>query len=358
MSARTLLAVSAALTPKQRDGIARGEEPRRDLELLREMTGADVIDPGPVGFGGWPLAGLRLAAKVARAGRAYDNVFADGEHIALPLAAVLRPRRTRPRVTAVGHYLTPRKKKIFARVTGASGMISRIAIHSETQRPHAREMGFADRQIWLVPYQVDTEFWQPQERPAEDQMCAAGLEFRDYRTMLAAMRGLPISADIAVASPWSKRRPNFQLAEVPENVRIVRHAYAGLRDMYARSRFVAVPLRDVDFQAGIITILEAMAMARAVIVTRTRGQIGTVSGPLFTDAGLSEEIVEQPDYHPNGVYVTPESPQALRSAIEYLMRHPEDAARMGANGRRFVSEQCTVEQYASRLAAMIEDGDG
>jgi hypothetical protein len=39
----------------------------------------------------------------------------------------------------------------------------------------------------------------------------------------------------------------------------------------ARSSVVVVPLFDVDFHAGITTILEAMAMGKAVIVTHSMG---------------------------------------------------------------------------------------
>jgi glycosyltransferase involved in cell wall biosynthesis len=46
----------------------------------------------------------------------------------------------------------------------------------------------------------------------------------------------------------------------------------GLRDLYSQSRFVVVPLHEVDFDAGVTTLTEAMAMGKAVIVTRTRGR--------------------------------------------------------------------------------------
>ena len=38
--------------------------------------------------------------------------------------------------------------------------------------------------------------------------------------------------------------------------------------MYARARLVVVPLHDVDFDAGVTTITEAMAMGKAVVATQ------------------------------------------------------------------------------------------
>ena len=97
-----------------------------------------------------------------------------------------------------------------------------------------------------------------------------------------------------------------------------------------------MPLDDVDFQAGITTILEGMAMARPVIVTRTPGQTDTV------EDGVT------------GLYVPIGDALALRDALRALLGDPPRAARLGAAGRRWVVEHADVERYASRLAAEIE----
>ena len=50
----------------------------------------------------------------------------------------------------------------------------------------------------------------------------------------------------------------------------------GLRELYARSRFVVVPVVASDMDNGVTVILEAMAMGRPVICSRTRGQVDVV----------------------------------------------------------------------------------
>ena len=55
-----------------------------------------------------------------------------------------------------------------------------------------------------------------------------------------------------------------------------RYEYRELRDLYAQSAFVVVPLYENDFQAGVTTMLEAMAMGKAVIATRTTGQTDVI----------------------------------------------------------------------------------
>ena len=63
-----------------------------------------------------------------------------------------------------------------------------------------------------------------------------------------------------------------------------------------------MPLVDVDFDAGVTSITEAMAMGKAVIVTRTKGQVDVI-----------HDGVE-------GLYVPPADPAALREAIVHLLK--------------------------------------
>ena len=353
---RTLLVVSTRDDAKSQAAIRAGMHPRRDFDALQAALDADVLDaPWARTRVSRITQPLTLAMRAATRAGAYDAIFADGEHIGFPLAALLRLRRWRGRLTMIGHYLTPRKKQAVVRALRLAGAVDGIALHSTSQVEHARRMGFGAERTPVIPYQVDTEFWQPQERPMDDQICAAGREFRDYATLLDAARGGEFAVEIATGSPWSKRELNT-VGAIPSNVQITSHSYDALRDMYARSRFVVVPLQDVDFQAGIITILEAMSMGKAVIVTRTRGQVGTVSGPLMTAGGIGEDVVTHPEQHPNGIYVPPGDAAALRRAIEHLLAHPDEAARMGANGRRLVSEEMSLERFAGRVESFIRGG--
>ena len=168
-------------------------------------------------------------------------------------------------------------------------------------------------------------------------IASAGLEFRDYATLLDAVRGLDLQVILAAASPWSKRADTTQRREIPENVTVRRFNLLELRRVYAESLFVVVPLYNVEFQAGVTTILEAMAMGKAVIVTRTPGQ---------TDVVIQGET---------GLYVPPGDAGALREAIGRLLDNPAEAARMGANGRRVIEERMSLDKYVAGLGAMARE---
>ncbi len=169
-------------------------------------------------------------------------------------------------------------------------------------------------------------------------ICSAGLEFRDYPTLVEAVRGLPVQVVIAAASPWSKRQPARLDAVLPDNVTIRAFSQYDLRHLYALSQIVVMPLEPVNFQAGVTAILEAMAMGKSVICTRTPGQTDVI------DDGRT------------GRYVPPGDPTALRAAIVDLLDHPAEAEAMGRRARQKVEERFNLEHYVRRLTPLVRAG--
>lgn len=347
MAARTLVVIGDELAPRS------PHAPRRDYQELAARLGADVLHAGDLpSAAGRGRGGIALARAAAKRAGTYENVYCDSEHIGLPLAFLLRNRPT-PRLAMIAHYLTPPKKQMLIRALRLQRRIDMLALHSAAQVARARTIGFRPHQLALVPYQVDATFWQPDAGAPPAHIASAGQEFRDYRTLLDAVRGLDTHVRIAAGSLWSTRKKNFVAADIPENVAVGRLQYPGLRAMYAAAHFVVVPLHDVDFQAGIITILEAMSMAKGVIVSRTAGQTGAVSGPLVRN-GEFLEIGEHSWPERTGLFVQPGDVASLRHAIEHLRAHPDQARAMGEAARRHVEAEFTVEHFVERMAALID----
>jgi glycosyltransferase involved in cell wall biosynthesis len=350
MTARTLI-----VTGDVAGASDSSEAPRKDYEALREELGADLLHAGMLSRP-WPrvMRGIALArAAKARAGD-YAHIYCDSEHIGIPLAFMLR-RSREPRLTMIAHYLTPRKKRLAIRSLGTARRFEAVALHSPSQHKAALAAGFESRQLPVVPYQVDAVFWRPASVPHTHVM-SAGREFRDYPTLLRAVEGMSVDVRIAAGSPWSQRPLDID-GKLPANVTAGRLAYTELREAYAAAHFVVVPVHDVDFQAGIITILEAMAMGKAVIVSRTRGQTGVVSGPMMRDGAL-QDIGEHTWPDATGIYVSPGDADSLRGAMQYLLDRPDVAARMGAAGRAHVEAGLTIEHFVRRLAPIIAPYDG
>ncbi|MBF6591768.1 MAG: glycosyltransferase family 4 protein [Ktedonobacterales bacterium] len=371
---RALLVIAAQPDAEREAAVAADHRPRTDYTLLGAALGADLLSPAGArarGIGrllapiSMPLA-LAWAAFTRR--RRYEVIYSDSERIGLPLTVLLwlaRARRGHPRHVMLAHHLSPAKKRIWFHL-GAARYVDTLIVHASTQQTLAVEaLRMPAERVALLPYQVDTRFWRPLPEVAAaarpPSICAAGLEFRDYATLIAAARDLDIHVHIAAASQWSHHRAFAGAVTLPANVSVAGYDHAGLRQLYATARFVVVPLLDSDNQAGITTILEAMAMGKAVVVSATRGQTDVVRGYPFGDRpvwrpclvdtlGGDATLAELP----TGIYVTPSDAEELRRALRFLLEHPEVAAELGRNGRQVVRASFGVEAFAQRFAAIIQ----
>jgi glycosyltransferase involved in cell wall biosynthesis len=351
--------------------VADPHGPRKDYVALAERLDADVLDRSQVRhsrvarliarlFG----IGSALAWLAFRRRRQYGAFLTDGEHIGIPLALLLKFVRADIPHVMIGHRISASKKRPLFRWLRVHTQIDRIALHSKRQfEIGVTELGIPAEQLSVIPFQADADFWQPQAVPEERLICSAGLEYRDYPVLIRAVDGLDVQLVIGASSHWSRRRNTACTTAPPPNVHVASYDYRALRDLYARSSIVVVPLDDVDFQAGVTTILEAMAMGKAVIVTATQGQSDVLEDRRAVVRGVSPRPVsllrdlakrQGIRLEPNGFYVPPGDATALRRAIVYLLDHPEERARLGMAGRHTAERMLTVDKFAERTSELVD----
>ena len=350
--ARVLLTVSGVIAPDVREQVAAGRRPRADYLELAQAFDADLLDhaearrtAGPfgriLGRVGGPKA--LLAWECFRRRRRYDLIFTDGEQIGLPLAALLRLARARPRHFMIVHILSVPKKVRLFRALRLGGRIDKMFLYASAQvRFVIDELGYPAERCVLTPFMVDTRFFTPSDVPRSTPptISSAGLEFRDYPTMVDAVRDLDARVVLAAASPWSARKDSSAEVALPDHVEIRRLPLDELRQLYAETDVVVVPLVETDFQAGITTILEAMAMGKPIVCSLTSGQDDTI---------VDGET---------GIYVPPGDAGAMRAAIDRLLGDPEMAGRIGAAARRWCVEHADIDVYCGRLASEVSHALG
>jgi glycosyltransferase involved in cell wall biosynthesis len=346
--ASVLLTVSGEIPDDLDDPVAASRRPRADYLVMAEHLGADLADVktalGTSGRFGRLLhragAGPLLAWYCFRVRRDYDVIITDGEQVGLPFALLCRVLgRGRARHLMIVHVMSVAKKWRLVRIARLAPLIDRWIVYATAQAEFLRRrLAVPGEKILLTTFMVDTSFFAPDavDVPRRNMICTAGLERRDYPTLIDAIGDLDVEVVIAAASPWSRRADGTADRELPPNVEVTRLDHHDLRDVYAASRIVVAPLVDVDFQAGITTILEGMAMGRPIVVTRTPGQTDTV------EDGVT------------GIYVPVGDAAALRTAIVDLLDDPERAARLGAAARSWVVEHADVERYAALLATEVD----
>ncbi len=346
--ADVLLTVSGTIAADLDTQIAQGLRPQADYQALAEAFDAELIDyararqqSGWLGrwierIGG---ANLLLAWACFRQRQNYRVIFTDGEQIGLPFALLCKlGGRGGSKHLMLVHILSVGKKMRLLDRFGLQAYIDTFFVYASWQKRFIESR-------WQVPparvvhthFMVDSTFFAPQQVTAQPRrmICAVGLEFRDYPTLIEAVRGLDVEVVIAAASPWSKRADSTQQAELPTNVTVRKFSQYELRQLYADSSFVVMPLYPVDFQAGVTAILEAMAMGKAVICSRTPGQT---------------DVIEEGK---TGFYVPPSDPQALRERIEFLLTNPAMAAQVGTMGRQQVETELGLAHYATRLQRYV-----
>lgn len=349
MNKPVLLTVSGEIPPDVRMQIEEGRRPRADyLELARKID-ADLIDyraaRSSTGLLGRALewlggANAMLAYACWKVRGQYRAIVTDGEQVGLPLALILKLRPgIRPAHLMIVHIISAAKKLPFLDWFRVHSHIDRFLVYSRWQKRFIeRRWNISGERVVWTPFMVDQYFFSPSQvtpqTTSRPQICAVGLERRDYPTLMRAVEGLDLDVVVAAASPWSKYKDSTSGQHIPENVTVKKFSQYDLRQLYADSLFLVMPLEEVDFQAGVTAILEAMAMAKPVICSRVPGQ--------------KDVIIE----NENGRYVESGDPMALRAAIVSLLAQPEEILRLGTSARRQVEAQMNLDLYAEGLAAI------
>jgi glycosyltransferase involved in cell wall biosynthesis len=285
-----------------------------------------------------------LAREIQRLRTEYDAIVTWGEK--LSLATLLQQQFVsagKPHIAMMYQFeklnirlpLSLLKKNLHAVVTWSS--VQRRAL--------IERIGFPRERVYLIRHYVDQLFYAP--RPAqEDTICAVGAEMRDYATLVEAIRGTRLRCHIAadhVRIPGRLRILNDRRVPVRDicthagpDITQGRISLTALRDLYARSRFVVVPLLPSDTDNGVTVILEAMAMGKPVICSRARGQVDVIQ------EGVT------------GMYVPVGDAGALRKAILTLWNEPLRTQEMGRNARAFVERYHTLEKFTATARSATE----
>lgn len=296
---------------------------------------------------------LAFAAEAFRVRRKYDAIFAWGaESASLPLALALRftGRRKRTPLVVLYSWISSGAKARLLRHAWPG--IKTLILPPSAQAEFAVKLGVPAERITSPKWVVDTEFFNPDlvkpRTGVEEQdsvtICSAGREMRDFATLIAALDGTGIRCHIAgslVAGMDDRWRAELgdrgERVGLPEGVTFGPLTPVELRDLYARSRFVVLPLHPSDTDHGISCMIESFAMGRAVVCTRVDGQ---------RDA-LEEGV--------NGVFVPPHDAAALRAEILELIADPERTEAMGREARRLAEAEFGMARW---VAALTEVFDG
>ncbi len=328
--------------------------PRLDYRLVAEHCNAAVLQgyPAPIGFSGpKPARVLRSlvgnlawsARTVSRAPRA-SIIYSTGETWGLPAAFALKLLgRSCVHVVYAHRIYSPPWARLLRRLRWFIQVDGWICVTSCQAGLLRQALGRGAPPVITVSQGVDTLFYDPaRSKPPQQRpyILSVGAEMRDYPLLLSAVRDIETPVVLKASSTWMSQLRETPHA-VPTNVMLLqqRLSYGELRDLYWGAVLVVVPLYDTPQAAGITTILEAMAMGKPVVATRSRGlPDGLVSGG-------------------NCVIVEPDAGELTR-AIAALLNDPAQREALAANGRRFVLENYSLEHHAQQISDFLGTAAG
>jgi glycosyltransferase involved in cell wall biosynthesis len=197
------------------------------------------------------------------------------------------------------------------------------------------ELGVPETSVIYVTNPVDYDFFSPSAQAEPNAIFAAGREMRDYQTLVAAADGLNIPITISASGFMAD---SDGPRDIPANVSVLseRVSHEKIKALYASARLVVVPLHPANYAAGVNGVLEAMAMGKPVVATRS--------------AGIADYVKDGE----TGKVVEPADPLALRLAIEELWREPDRCAEIGRRNRLWVQANASISDYCVRLASLAD----
>jgi glycosyltransferase involved in cell wall biosynthesis len=193
----------------------------------------------------------------------------------------------------------------------------------------------SDRVVF-IPFGVDPIAFRPEPNAAlvTDVLSIGADMQRDFHLLLAVAAQQPTVSFQIITS--TRHAATFR--NIPPNVRVLTDVpFPEIRTHLASAKVVVFPCHENTYSSGTTTLLQAMAMAKAVVVSRT--------GAIRDGYQLADDV--------NCRLVTPGACEELGKAIHELVNTSEARIRLGGAARQTVEAHLTWSHYVKRLANVM-----
>ena len=328
---------------------ARGFVVRHNLELKAAPPRWAVAAGGTLKWaleraGGYGGDFATVLGALRRANSA-DVVFSTVDTVGIPLMLLRRAGRLRPPLVYVAIGLperlaklrSERMRRLYASALGSCAFVVAYShFEADELRSWLARYGFSTR-VAFVPFGVDSAAFRPQSRPAAVDVVSVGTDpHRDFALLLRVATRMPDVAFRMVTSRDHRRG----LASLPENVDIETDIpFEEMRRRLVEARVVALPVRENSYSGATTVLLQAMALGKPVVVTRTNA--------IATGYGLVDGE--------NCRLVAPGDDARFERALADVLRDEFHARALGASARATVERELTWGRYVDRIEELLRD---
>jgi len=284
-----------------------------------------------------------ILASLGRANRA-DVIISTVDTVGIPLMLLARAGRVRPPFVYVAIGLperlarlrSERIRRLYARALGAAAA---VVAYSEFEAEEVRRWLAAracETEVVFVPFGVDQVAFAPSEEPPALDVVSIGADpHRDVELLFAVAAERPARSFCLITTAGRARTVG---GGQPPNVTVETDvAFETMRRRLGEARVVALPVRENSYSGATTVLLQAMASAKPVVVSRTRA---IASGYGLVD-GRNCRLVE------------PGAASAFGRALDEALQDDAQARVMGAEARRTVEDGLTWSRYVDRIESVL-----
>jgi glycosyltransferase involved in cell wall biosynthesis len=322
--------------------VSRGVEVRHNLERPRRpplwARATDrAINRGLCGMGGYGgdfgsvLSSLSLA-------NAADVVLSTVDTVGIPLVLLKRVGLIRRPVvyTSIGlpeRLVQLRGERMRRLYRTALGRAAAIMAYSEHEAQWLRDwLGPSGPPVLFLPFAVDVEAFRPDSaRRSETDVVSVGADPRRDFDLLVEVASRRPELNFRIVATAERART---LPPLPANVDLeIDLSLEEARARLADARVVALPVRENSYSGATTVLLQAMALGKPVVVSRT----AAIASGYELEDGVHCRLVEPGDV------------DAFERAILETLTGADAALALGTRARQTVERSFSWERYADAL---------
>jgi glycosyltransferase involved in cell wall biosynthesis len=284
-----------------------------------------------------------VLASLHRANRA-DVVLSTVDTVGIPLLLLKRARRVRPPLVYVAIGLPERLARLRSRrmrrlYASALGSCAAVVAYSEQEAEDIRAWVAANggsARVEFVPFGVDARSLAPDGGQGSGVVSVGADPHRDFELLVRVAGRMP-DVQFRIVTTADHARG---LTSRPANVALESDLpFEEMRRRLLDARLVALPVRENSYSGATTVLLQAMALEKPVVVTRTSA---IASGYGLVDGE-------------NVRLVAPGDEQGFERALADVLRDDLHARSLGASARTTVERELTWERYVGRIEELLRD---
>ena len=211
--------------------------------------------------------------------------------------------------------------------------VDHVFLLSPAQEFYIEDRWRAGSKTSVIWQSVDTNFYSSMGSSNLGPILAIGDDHgRDWPTLLAAVSDLDIDLIIKTSQPLNLRGlRRCRVQQISHRI-----SYQDLRTLYAQCRFVVLPLRATLNVSGVSSILEAMSMGKALVISDNPAIRGYIQPDLTCKLVPVGDVV------------------AMKEAILNLLANQNTIENMGHAARVRASNLYSISAMADRFSVQIQ----